>query len=575
MTPKRPLVRRTAPVAVFVATALVAAAAGLTASPFTTTKVNAAPAKPSGLAAAFLAARHAEATADGQDAISFFDQALQYDPQNLNILSNTYFLAVQEGDLPAAIAAARKAYDIDARSGMAPVLLAIDHYKRGEYDRAWFYLGKVPAQGMNGFAMPLLRAWGLAPSQPVDKATAELAQIKNYNDTNDLVEVTSALLNEFYGNADAAAAHYDVLAKRIEEQRISIARLVMEGYVRLGKTQQAKDLLKRYEAAQGPEPALETMADPATTAVPRKVTPQIGMADALYAASELLLLNDANEYRAQVATAYAQSALYLNPDLGIARRFIASTLAARGHLDESNAMLASIKKGSADYLEAQMQIAENDAREKKLGDALTVLRSVAKDRPDWALVQIDIGDLLKADKKYPEAVTAYDTALKLTGDKADVERLYFSRGIALEQSKQWDAAEKDFRKALEMKPDDADVLNYLGYSYLDRGSNLAEARKLIEAAYKKRPDAGYIIDSYGWVLYVSGDYQKAVEQLEKAVESEPADATINEHLGDAYWKVGRHTEARFQWERALGLDVEEESQRTALRGKIEHGLAQK
>jgi predicted negative regulator of RcsB-dependent stress response len=118
------------------------------------------------------------------------------------------------------------------------------------------------------------------------------------------------------------------------------------------------------------------------------------------------------------------------------------------------------------------------------------------------------------------------------------------------------------------------VLNYLGYSYLDRGVNLKEARRLIEMAYTKRPDDGYIIDSLGWMLFVLGEYDKAVTHLEKAVEAAPADATINEHFGDALWKVGRRTEARYQWQRALTLDVED-AQRASISKKLEQGLAQK
>ena len=117
------------------------------------------------------------------------------------------------------------------------------------------------------------------------------------------------------------------------------------------------------------------------------------------------------------------------------------------------------------------------------------------------------------------------------------------------------------------------MLNYLGYSYLDRGVKLGEARKLIEGAYKQRPNDGYIIDSFGWALFMNGEYELAVQNLEKAVESAPSDGTINEHLGDAYWKVGRRNEARFQWNRALSFDIEE-AQRVTIRTKLERGLAQ-
>jgi Flp pilus assembly protein TadD len=202
------------------------------------------------------------------------------------------------------------------------------------------------------------------------------------------------------------------------------------------------------------------------------------------------------------------------------------------------------------------------------------LQSLAKERPTVAEIHVTIGDLLRRDEKFADAVEAYDRAFKLyPGGDPDNWILYYTRGIALERAKMWDRAEADFKKALEINPEDPSVLNYLGYSWLDRNENLAEARRLIEMAYKKRPDDGSIVDSLGWAMYLMGEYAAAVVQLEKAVELQPSDPTINEHLGDVYWKVGRRNEARFQWRRAISLATEE-AQKTALRAKLEQGLAQ-
>jgi Flp pilus assembly protein TadD len=298
------------------------------------------------------------------------------------------------------------------------------------------------------------------------------------------------------------------------------------------------------------------------------------MAEAMFAASEMLLMNDPNELRAQVSTAYAQTALFLNPNMDIARRFIGSTLAARGRYAESTEVLTKLKKAAVGYYDVQMQIAENYIRLEKPQDALAVLHSLLKEKPEWSEAHVAIGDIQRNEKKYGDAVSSYDNALKFaSADRPENWAIHYSRGIAHERAKNWDAAEKDFKKALELRPDDPNVLNYLGYSYLDRGVKLNEARKLIEDAYKQRPNDGYIIDSFGWALYMNGEYELAVQSLEKAVEASPSDGTINEHLGDAYWKVGRRNEARFQWNRALSLEIEE-PQRVSIRTKLERGLAQ-
>ena len=122
------------------------------------------------------------------------------------------------------------------------------------------------------------------------------------------------------------------------------------------------------------------------------------------------------------------------------------------------------------------------------------------------------------------------------------------------RAKRWDRAEQDFLKALDVSPEQPLVLNYLGYSWVEQGVQLERARKMIDTAVGKRPRDGYITDSLGWVLYRLGDFEAAVVHLERAVALEAGDPVINDHLGDAYWAVGRKLEARFQWMRSLSLE---------------------
>jgi Flp pilus assembly protein TadD len=149
--------------------------------------------------------------------------------------------------------------------------------------------------------------------------------------------------------------------------------------------------------------------------------------------------------------------------------------------------------------------------------------------------------------------------------------LFYDRGVALERAGQWDRAETDLKHALELKPEQPLVLNYLGYSWIDRGENLEEGLKMIEKAVELRPDDGYIVDSLGWAHYRMGDYAGAVEQLEKALELVPQDPTINDHLGDAYWQSGRLSEARYQWQRALQFGPQE-NEIQPIEEKLQSGL---
>jgi len=131
--------------------------------------------------------------------------------------------------------------------------------------------------------------------------------------------------------------------------------------------------------------------------------------------------------------------------------------------------------------------------------------------------------------------------------------VYYQRGIAYERLKQWAKAEPNFRKALELFPNQPQVLNYLGYSWIDMNMNLDEGMEMIRKAVELRPSDGYIVDSLGWAHYRLGQYEDAVRELERAVSLKPDDPVLNDHLGDAYWRVGRKLEATFQWAHARDM----------------------
>ena len=132
-------------------------------------------------------------------------------------------------------------------------------------------------------------------------------------------------------------------------------------------------------------------------------------------------------------------------------------------------------------------------------------------------------------------------------------------------------ANTDLRKALELRPGQPQVLNYLGYSLIERKQNLNEALLMIEQAVKQEPDSGYIVDSLGWCFFRLGRFSEAIGPMERAVQLEPFDPIVNDHLGDVLWMVGRQREARFQWRRSLSLEPEEEEIEKILK-KLESGL---
>ncbi|MCX8952153.1 tetratricopeptide repeat protein, partial [Ruegeria sp. NA] len=227
---------------------------------------------------------------------------------------------------------------------------------------------------------------------------------------------------------------------------------------------------------------------------------------------------------------------------------------------------------------AELGRAEILDKSGKTDAAIEVLQNLALQNPDLPSVHVSLADLQRRQENYAAAVASYDTAIALTDSQAGGNWfLHYARGISHERLKQWDQAETDFRRALELNPDQPQVLNYLGYSLVERKEKLDEALDMIQRAVEARPDSGYIVDSLGWVLFRLGRYEEAVEHMERAVELMPVDPVVNDHLGDVYWAVGRAREAEFQWKRALSFvdpeDTDGEADPDRIRRKIEVGLS--
>jgi Flp pilus assembly protein TadD len=190
-------------------------------------------------------------------------------------------------------------------------------------------------------------------------------------------------------------------------------------------------------------------------------------------------------------------------------------------------------------------------------EAIRRLSNIVTSNPNDLEAISVLGDLQRADKQYTAAADTYSKALAITGGNSPGDWLFhYVRGITYERSDQFPLAEKDFLRALELNPNQPQVLNYLGYSWVDKGLHLDRALGLIEKAIEATPNDGYIIDSLGWAYYRLGRYSEAVNKLELAATLLPNDPEINDHLGDAYWRVGRKLEAGFQWKIAYAMDTE-------------------
>jgi tetratricopeptide (TPR) repeat protein len=299
--------------------------------------------------------------------------------------------------------------------------------------------------------------------------------------------------------------------------------------------------------------------------------PADGAAEALFGIAASL--TDAQS--ADVSILYLRMALYLRPDLGLAQVLLADRFETLRKFDAAIAIYHGIEPSSPYFRMAQVQAALDAQRLGRSDEAIADLKKLVAAQPADTEGWVALGDTYRASEKYAEAVDAYDQAEKTAGhlSKRDWPMLY-ARAMAKEKLKRLDDSEADVQAALKLAPDQPELLNYLGYSWVDRGRNISEALTMLEKARALRPYDGYIVDSVGWAYYRLGRYDEAAKTLEAAVLLVPGDATINDHLGDALWRAGRRIDARFQWNHALAFS-DNDDDKAAIERKLKIGLSEK
>jgi Flp pilus assembly protein TadD len=291
-----------------------------------------------------------------------------------------------------------------------------------------------------------------------------------------------------------------------------------------------------------------------------------GAAQAMTSAAEMSLI----QKRFTDGEIFLHLALRLDPQEEEAWVFLGDILAQADDQDAARAAYAHVPQTSPDWIDARQRIISSYESQGDIDTALRLAQELIKVTPGDRESLIVEADLLRSANRFPEAVAVLDKVIAADATMADWV-LYYQRGTALDRAGRWPEAEQDLVKALSLRPDQPDVLNYLGYSWVTRGEKLPQAMAMLQKAYLAQPDSGEIADSVGWAYYNLGDFKSAVQRLERAVSLEPINAEINDHLGDAYWRAGRQTEARYQWNRVLTLSPSGDL-RTAVERKLASGL---
>jgi tetratricopeptide (TPR) repeat protein len=522
----------------------------------------------------YLAARHAQQTHDYANAAVMMEHALADDPTNLDLMRRTFALRVTDGRVGDAVPLAQALVARENNASLAAMVLLVEDMKNEDWDAAQQRVGKLPREGAQRFAVPLLAAWVAAARNAPERALASLGEMGNLRGLEPLRDLHQALLNDYLQRPDAAGAAYKRLIGEEQNPTWRVVEVAGNFYERQGDTQAAQQLYDRFAAQDFDTDAVASgLARLAKGEKPAPLiaSPRQGAAQALFDIASLLNQRDTID----AALIYTRLALELDPKFALAQLLAGEIRAEESRTADALALYSAVDPNSALGWSARLRVALALDALDRTDEAIAELKTMAAQRPTRPEPLIEEGDIYRGHNKFDDAARAYDAALARlpTVDKR-AWRLYYDRGVVLERSGQWPRAEADLKRALELQPDQPMVLNYLGYSWIDKGQNLSEAMRMIQRAVELRPNDGYIVDSLGWAFYRIGDFRHATQFLEHAIELLPEDPTINDHLGDVYWQTGRLAEARFQWHRALQFKPEADEVKI-IETKLDRGLTKR
>jgi tetratricopeptide (TPR) repeat protein len=503
----------------------------------------------------YLAARHAGTERDARSASAYYRAALRADPKNPVLIERTFLSVMIDGEIDEAVKLAERLVQFDKTHRVARLVLGVRALKQKQYAAARQHIAQSVRGPIADLTATLISAWTLQGSQDTKGAIDSIDKLTGPEWYAVFKDLHAGLIYDAAGNRKEAGKRFEKIYK-LDPNQLRI----VEAYGRwFSRTAGKDEALKIYEAFDKVLPqhpliveAMNEIKD-GEKLPPLAETPQAGAAEVLFGLGTSLGRQGGED----LALAYLQLAIYLAPNHPLALMSLADLYESMKKPELAIKAYQRVPEDSPLKRNAEIQLATNLDALERTDESKKILERLLKDHADDQEAIMALGNVLRARKEFAECADIYGKGIAALKNPQRANWLiFYFRGICNERAKQWSGAEGDFKRALELFPDQAHVLNYLGYSWIDQGINLDEGMRMIRRAVEQRPDDGYIVDSLGWAHYRIKEYDEAVKQLERAVELKPQDPTINDHLGDAYWKTGRTLEATFQWAHARDLSPE-------------------
>ncbi|QIA26032.1 tetratricopeptide repeat protein [Mesorhizobium sp. AA22] len=526
---------------------------------------------------AYLAARVAEGDNDLDSAIAYYKQALAFAPGDTSLQQSLMLSLIAQGRFEESLVYADKLKAVPDVERFSRLALAVGSFHKKDFTKAEYWLKLSLESDLDRLISGVMTGWAKQGAGDPSEAMSSIDRLQGPDWFGLFKSFHRALIADASGLPEKADAIYaatlqdTATGSAAPETWMRNAQAYASFLARKGDKDKALSVLDQAEAFAPGKVEISALRDRITKG--EKVEPFVaGPSDG---ASEILL---------DLATAlnrgggepfvrlYLQYALALRPDSDAALVQLAAVSEQLKDGEGAIAFYRRIPASSPLKPLSELQLGLNLADLDRYDEAIAHLKALVEAHPDDMRAYQALGGVYASKEDFRSAAGLYDKAVAMlkTPTRADWN-IFYQRGIAYERLKEWPKAEPNFRKALEMFPDQPQVLNYLGYSWVDMNINLEEGLQMIQKAVDLRPSDGYIVDSLGWAYFRLGRFEDAVREMERAVSLKPEDPVLNDHLGDAYWRVGRRLEATFQWNQARDLKPDPDVL-AALQQKLLKGL---
>lgn len=535
------------------------------------------PVKITSFSGAYLAARVAEGDNDLDSAIAYYKQALAFAPGDTSLQQSLMLSLIAQGRFEESLVYADKLKEVPDVERFSRLALAVGSFHKKDFSKAEYWLKLSLESDLDRLISGVMTGWAKQGAGDASEAMASIDKLQGPDWFGLFKSFHRALIADASGLPEKADAIYaatlqdTATGSAAPETWMRNAQAYASFLARKGDQDKAVSVLDQAEAFASGKVEISALRDKITKG--EKIEPfVVGPSDG---ASEILL---------DLATAlnrgggepfvrlYLQYALALKPDSDAALVQLAAVSEQLKDGEGAIALYRRIPASSPLKELSELQLGLNLADLDRHDEAIAHLKALVEAHPADMRTYQALGGVYASKEDFRSAAGLYDKAVAVlkTPTRADWN-IFYQRGIAYERLKEWPKAEPNFRKALELFPDQPQVLNYLGYSWVDMNINLKEGLEMIQKAVDLRPSDGYIVDSLGWAYFRLGRFEDAVREMERAVSLKPEDPVLNDHLGDAYWRVGRRLEATFQWNQARDLKPDPDIL-AALQQKLLKGL---